>query len=76
MKKQFIMVEAFGDLGPHYENIAIDQITRIIDDGFGHSIICLTDGDAVTTHLYSEDIMSEIETIQNDEDESEEEVEE
>ena len=69
MKKQFIMVRVFGDYGSHFENIAIDQITRIIDDNFGHSIICLTDGDSVTTHQSSEDVISEIEMIQSDEDE-------
>lgn len=69
MKKQFIMVRVLGDYGTHFENIAIDQITRIIDDGLGHSIICLTDGDSVTTPYPSEDLISQIEMIQNDEDE-------
>lgn len=72
MKKQFITVEASGDYGTHFENIAIDQITRIIDGGNGGSIICLTDGDSVITPYYLVDIMSEIEMIQNDEDEEEE----
>ena len=71
MKKQFIMVQTFNDYGKRFENIAIDQITRIIDDGLGHSIICLTDGDSVTTPLSSEDIISAIEMIQDDEDEDE-----
>ena len=71
MKKQFIMVQTFNDYGKRFENIAIDQITRIIDDGLGHSIICLTDGDSVTTPQSSEDIISAIEMIQDDEDEDE-----